>query len=97
MRFSIIECNLLTSHNDSALWDNEKDCERVTEVGSGQRSVGHFSEVIKLRYDAFASFDLTYLDPCSDNAAGTIGRRWRSEVLEVELNRRWDRGLACYW
>jgi len=83
------------SPRDSALWDSEKHREGTTRKRS--KEYRHFSEVIKVGYDAFGSLDSTYLDPCSDNAAGTIGRKRRSEVLQVELDRRWDQGLACYW
>lgn len=85
-----------------APWDDREDCKRVTEIGRGRREYkgevpALFGSYKTWVWRVLGSLDSTYLDPCNDNAAGTIGRRRRSEVLEVELDRRWDQGLACYW
>lgn len=55
IRFSIGGCNLLTWRDDSAPWDNGEDCKRVTrELEEVKGASRHFSEVIKLGYDASA-------------------------------------------
>lgn len=89
--------NRLTSRDDSALWDNREDCKEWRKLERVKRVSALFGSHKTWVCDAYESSNSTYLDPYSDNAAGTIGRRWRSEVLEVELDRRWDQGLACYW
>jgi len=46
--YKIFNRNLLTSRDDSALWDNGEDCEESDGSWKGSKECQHFSEVIKL-------------------------------------------------